>query len=425
MKLRTLVELLEDHDIPDFGVGVAKFAEDAQVQAPLQEIFKELIECYLCIIECFSTHERRISAFATGAWTELLTSAVHADDFEPLKSRFREAEDKIKDWQEEWKKRMAVAQEEEDVRRRSASMSSASNCSGLNGDRPTNVSFEYVSHLGRGTYGEVAAVREVFTDEHYARKLIRCTNSSHFEKMEVDVKKEVKVMNSLRHHHIASISFWTKDPEYYTFSIVMSPVGNGHLGDYLSGYRSDLKFGRQYDLWFGCLISALHHAHVKEIIHRDIKPSNIIIKDHQPYLADFGTAKDFSKLDSSVSIGHTVHGTPNYLAPEDRPRKAHGRETDIFSLGCVFAEMLTVRQGRNLEDFRECRRKPDQIYQYAFRDNLSRVREWLLGLECSPIPGFIRKQTLKMLEEDRADRPKTKDLKREFRGEDLVCDRCF
>jgi hypothetical protein len=103
---------------------------------------------------------------------------VHADDFEPLKARFREAEDKIKDWQEEWKKRMAVAQQE-DVRRRSASMSSASMSSGLNGDRPTNVSFEYVSHLGRGTYGEVAAVRKVFIDELYARKLIHCTTGLH------------------------------------------------------------------------------------------------------------------------------------------------------------------------------------------------------------------------------------------------------
>jgi hypothetical protein len=68
VKHRTMVELLEEHDISDFGVGVAKFADNAQVRAPLQEIFKELIECYLCVTEYFSAHERRTSAFATSAW---------------------------------------------------------------------------------------------------------------------------------------------------------------------------------------------------------------------------------------------------------------------------------------------------------------------------------------------------------------------
>lgn len=52
-----MVELLDDHDMPDFGVDVTKFVDNASVQTPLQNIFKEFIDCYLMIIERFSAHE--------------------------------------------------------------------------------------------------------------------------------------------------------------------------------------------------------------------------------------------------------------------------------------------------------------------------------------------------------------------------------
>ncbi len=85
--------------------------------------------------------------------------------------------------------------------------------------------------------------------------------------------------------------------------------------------------------------------------HRDIKPSNILIKDRQPYLADFGLAKDFSGQDSSISQSTFVEGTPVYFAPENQPRERHGRPADIFALGCVFSEMLTIGNYKSLEDY--------------------------------------------------------------------------
>jgi serine/threonine protein kinase len=250
--------------------------------------------------------------------------------------------------------------------------------SGLNGDplypSGTNIIYEYVKPLGEGSYGQVAAVRSVNNGELYARKSFQYADEAQAKEMRVEVTKEVHAMRSLGHHHIASVNDWTQDLVLHNFSILVSPVGDGHLGQYLAGTLNGLSFGRQHDRWFGCLVTALCHAHLRGIIHQDIKPSNIIIKDNEPYLADFGAAKDFSRDDSSRSIEAVIKGPPNYMAPEDVPGVERGRATDVFSLGCVFAEMLTVRQGLSLDDFRTWRKRSEQTFPFAFRATYLRYK---------------------------------------------------
>ena len=55
-------------------------------------------------------------------------------------------------------------------------------------------------------------------------------------------------------------------------------------------------------------------------------------------------------------------------------KASHGQPTDVFALGCIFAEMLTVGRRRSLEDFREYRKAKDEGHgQQAFRINLNGV----------------------------------------------------
>ncbi len=63
-----------------------------------------------------------------------------------------------------------------------------------------------------------------------------------------------------------------------------------------------------------------------------------------------------------------------------KPHAYHGPMSDIFSLGCVFSEMLTVCCQRSLEEYENYRYTPrdDSI---AFRANLPRVQDWLGELE--------------------------------------------
>ena len=213
------------------------------------------------------------------------------------------------------------------------------NSSGPINPYTTKVSFEWQGNLGGGTYGEVHKVRETSTGTFYAQKRIHVSPMSRAQ-TEKRVLNEVSIMQKLRHDHIASVQFHFCEGD--VFSLVMLPVADFDLRKFLR-YCIDREFPKaemtHLTSWFGCLVGALDFAHSKQIKHEDIKPNNILIKDHRPYLADFGCAEDFSGLDTSASINASRYGTPVYWAPETQ----RGRSADVFSLGCVFSEMLTVR----------------------------------------------------------------------------------
>lgn len=88
------------------------------------------------------------------------------------------------------------------------------------------------------------------------------------------------------------------------------------------------------------LVSAVSVAHKNNIIHRDIKPQNVLVKDDgTTKITDFGiaTAQDAVQLTQT----DTVMGSVHYLAPELARGEAASVQSDIYSLGIVFYELLT------------------------------------------------------------------------------------
>ena len=144
-------------------------------------------------------------------------------------------------------------------------------------------------------------------------------------------------------------------------------------------------------------------AHIQDIVHRDIKPSNILIKDQQVYLADFGLAKLITN-GSSQSSNFFVCGTPVHLASKVKNKISNGTKGDIFSLGCVFSEMLSVRCKKSLEDFQNFRRaQAEEQEMYAFRVSLPKVRLWVNQLReqsNNAVLDDLSNQILSMLSED-------------------------
>src|ERR1700686_3122330 len=84
----------------------------------------------------------------------------------------------------------------------------------------------------------------------------------------------------------------------------------------------------------------LQAAHERGLVHRDLKPSNIfVMEDDSVKIIDFGVAH---MADAKTTIGHK--GTLLYMAPEQIEMKPATALSDIFALGVVAYETLTLRR---------------------------------------------------------------------------------
>jgi serine/threonine protein kinase len=88
---------------------------------------------------------------------------------------------------------------------------------------------------------------------------------------------------------------------------------------------------------------ALDYAHQRGVVHRDVKPDNIML-DRQGHvrIIDFGVARFFE--DVTVTQTGQLVGTPVYMSPEQATGRLEvDQRTDLYSLGVVLYELLTLR----------------------------------------------------------------------------------
>ncbi|MBI3037677.1 protein kinase [bacterium] len=99
------------------------------------------------------------------------------------------------------------------------------------------------------------------------------------------------------------------------------------------------------------IAEGLEMAHSQGIVHRDLKPSNIMIGSQgKPKILDFGLAK--SPGDVNVTQTSQFLGTISYAAPEQfmGSRGNISLRTDVYSLGVIFYELLTMTHPISEED---------------------------------------------------------------------------
>lgn len=86
------------------------------------------------------------------------------------------------------------------------------------------------------------------------------------------------------------------------------------------------------------LFIGLKYLHDVNVIHRDLKPSNILInEDYSIKISDFGLS---CLYDDNIELDQ-YSGTKQYMSPEMLLGYSYNYEIDIWSVGCIFGELLT------------------------------------------------------------------------------------
>ncbi|KAI0376133.1 kinase-like protein [Hypomontagnella monticulosa] len=167
------------------------------------------------------------------------------------------------------------------------------------------------------------------------------------------IQGELDALRKIRHYHYVDIvgSFTTS----HHVGILISPLAECNLGQFLDGYTSDKA--STLAGFFGCLATGLYKLHYTyKIRHKDIKPANILISDNRILLADFGIALDWGEKGRTTTQEETFR-SPDYCAPEVASDQKRGSGSDIWSLGCVFLEMVAVLKGQSVKQVKGLLRK--------------------------------------------------------------------
>ena len=124
--------------------------------------------------------------------------------------------------------------------------------------------------------------------------------------------------------------------------IVMDYADGGDLYALIGSHKSKKVLMQESQIVsiFSQICLAIRHVHSKRILHRDLKTQNVFLtKQRKVQLGDFGISR---VLQNTYDCAKTAIGTPYYLSPEICQEKPYNHKSDVWSLGCILYEMLSL-----------------------------------------------------------------------------------
>jgi serine/threonine protein kinase len=221
--------------------------------------------------------------------------------------------------------------------------------------------YKLLKSIGKGGMGEVFLAYDTICGRKIALKKIR-SDLANFPQIHKRFLHEARVTSQLMHPAIIPIySIHTEEPSiYYSMPYVEGETLKQILKRAKENERKHPQSKKHQDSipylirHFLQICQAVAYSHSKGVLHRDLKPENIIVGNYgQIFILDWGLAKvrneptepeegiESKNNESMTRLGKVV-GTISFMAPERALGAPASIQTDIYSLGVILYQILTL-----------------------------------------------------------------------------------
>ena len=196
------------------------------------------------------------------------------------------------------------------------------------------IRYDKVKYLGSGAYGEVWQCLDKETSAAVAVKTIKIINQG--EGINFTALREIMLLQELKHPNIILLSdIFLKNANIH----LVLELAEFDLSNKIPNLRNteDIAKGLLKQL-----LEGLSFMHDNSVLHRDLKPGNLLItRRGELKITDFGTAKIICDTEGPRSSGicSLWYQSPELLFGT----KHYGKAMDIWSVGCIFAELLNKK----------------------------------------------------------------------------------
>jgi serine/threonine protein kinase len=203
--------------------------------------------------------------------------------------------------------------------------------------------YEVIDSVGQGAYGIVVAARDKQAadpeNELVAiKKIEKAFEHKIFAKRTL---RELKILRLLKHENVIGIKtiLLPKSREHFDDIYVVSELMETDLAQII---RSPQPLSDEHCQFFMYqILRGLKYIHSANIMHRDLKPRNLLVNSNCDLkICDFGLARALDQKQKADVMTDYV-ATRWYRAPELLLSwKDYTSAVDVWSVGCIFAELL-------------------------------------------------------------------------------------
>lgn len=203
--------------------------------------------------------------------------------------------------------------------------------------------YRVISEVGSGTYGRVYKALYKKNNKYVALKKIDISRQE-LDGFPITAIREIKLLRLLSHKNIISLLeiIMSRPASSNKFRgstyLVFEYMDHDFVGLMTIKYHFRLS---EIKCIMKQMLEGLKYLHEMKIIHRDMKSANILLNNNgEVKIADFGLARQFSTSPQIYYTNKVV--TLWYRAPELLLGSTnYTTQIDMWSLGCIFAELLT------------------------------------------------------------------------------------